>query len=412
MANIRPFYCVRPKKEVAHLVSALPYDVYSREEAVEKVKNAPLSFLNIDRPETQFSMDTDMYSEPVYQKAKELLDTWMENGTLEQEKMKCYYLYELTMDGRSQTGVVVCASVDDYEKQVIKKHENTREDKERDRIRHVDVCNAQTGPIFLACRDSQELSQKIKQWKEELPLYDFVADDGVRHRVFRLSKEEDIEYLTSHFASVNALYIADGHHRTASAVKVSQMRRNEHKNYTGEEEFNYFLSVIFPADELKILDYNRVVQDLNGLSKEEFLEKVERKFRVEVKNFSVKPEKKATFGMYLDGQWYELTYLGELADDDVVERLDVSILQNEVLYPVLGIVDPKTDSRIQFVGGIRGLKELERLVDGGQAVAFALYPTSMEELFEVADEGRLMPPKSTWFEPKLRSGLFIHKIES
>lgn len=410
MAVIRPFLCVRPTKDKAHLVAALPYDVYSREEAVEQVKDAPYSFLNIDRPETQFSMDTDMYSEQVYAKAKELLDNWVSEGVFQKEEKPCYYLYELTMDGRSQTGIVTCASIDDYENNIIKKHENTRADKEKDRIRHVDVCNAQTGPIFLACRKNDNLKAKITEWKKETPIYDFTSEDGISHRVFLIEKEEEITYLTEHFKKVNELYIADGHHRTASAVKVGKMRRQQNPNYTGDEEFNYFLSVIFPEDELKIMDYNRVVADLNGHSVEQFLEKIGQVFQVEKKDTSVKPVKKGKIGMYLEGQWYELTYPEEKMEDDVVKRLDVSILQDKLLAPVLDIDDPKTNDRIQFVGGIRGLVELERLVDQGAAVAFSMCPTAMQELFEVADADRLMPPKSTWFEPKLRSGLFIHEL--
>lgn len=410
MAVIRPFLCIRPAKDKAHLVAALPYDVYSREEAIEQVKDAPYSFLNIDRPETQFSIDTDMYSEQVYAKAKELLDNWMLEGVFQKEEKPCYYLYELTMDGRSQTGIVTCASIDDYENNIIKKHENTRADKEKDRIRHVDVCNAQTGPIFLACRKNEDLKTKIIEWKKETPIYDFTSEDGISHRVFLIEKEEEITYLTEHFKKVNELYIADGHHRTASAVKVGKMRRQQNPNYTGDEEFNYFLSVIFPEDELKIMDYNRVVADLNGHSVEQFLDKVGQVFQVEKKDTSVKPVKKGKIGMYLEGQWYELTYPEEKMEDDVVKRLDVSILQDKLLAPVLDIDDPKTNDRIQFVGGIRGLVELERLVDQGAAVAFSMYPTAMRELFEVADADRLMPPKSTWFEPKLRSGLFIHEL--
>lgn len=412
MAKIKPFYCVRPNEDVASLIAALPYDVYSREEAAEQVKDAPLSFLNVDRPETQFPSDMDMYAEEVYQKAREILNTWMEDGTLIQEETKCYYLYELTMAGRTQTGLVVCASVDDYENQVIKKHENTREDKEKDRIAHVDVCSAQTGPIFLACRENKWLSERVGEWKKQQALYDFVSEDGIRHRVFKIEKEEEIDAITKYFQGVEALYIADGHHRTASAVKVSQMRRKQYADYTGEEEFNYFLSVIFPENELKILDYNRVVKDLNGLTKEQFLELLQQKFDIKQQNSAVKPEKKMTFGMYLEGTWYELCYKEDWEQYDVVDRLDVSVLQKEVLAPILGIQDPKTDERIQFVGGIRGVQELEKLVNQGAAVAFSMYPTAMEELFAVADEEKLMPPKSTWFEPKLRSGLFIHKLES
>ncbi|MBS6561466.1 MAG: DUF1015 domain-containing protein [Clostridiales bacterium] len=410
MAEIRPFYCVRPTKEKAKEVAALPYDVYNKEEAREAVRNHPYSFLNIDRPETQFEESIDMYSKQVYEKAGAMLQQWIMDGIFMKEQKKCYYLYELTMAGRTQTGIVACASVEDYENNVIKKHENTRFEKERDRICHVDACNAQTGPIFLACKEDSVLEQKMVQWKEQEPIYDFVAEDQVRHRVFLIEKEEEIQFLTEHFKEIPALYIADGHHRAASAVKVSQKRREENGGKK-DEEYSYFLSVIFPANQLKILDYNRVISDLNGNTELEFLEKVQREFTVQQVKDTFRPEKKGQFGMYLKGQWYQLTLKDSVSSEDVVEKLDVSILQERLLNPILGIHDPKTDERIKFVGGIRGLKELERLVDEGDAVAFSMHPTSMEELFQVADAGRLMPPKSTWFEPKLRSGLFIHLLQ-
>ena len=277
MAEIRPFYCVRPTKERAKEVAALPYDVYNKEEARKAVKNHPYSFLNIDRPETQFEESVDMYSKQVYEKAGAMLQQWIMDGIFMKEQKKCYYLYELTMTGRTQTGIVACASVEDYENNVIKKHENTRFEKERDRICHVDACNAQTGPIFLACKEDSVLEQKMVQWKEQEPIYDFVAEDQVRHRVFLIEKEEEIQFLTEHFKEIPALYIADGHHRAASAVKVSQKRREENGGKK-DEEYSYFLSVIFPANQLKILDYNRVVSDLNGNTELEFLEKVQQEF--------------------------------------------------------------------------------------------------------------------------------------
>lgn len=411
MAIVRPFRAVRPKKELAEQVAALPYDVYSRAEACEKVKGNPLSFLNIDRAETQFDADVDIYADCVYAKANELLQERIADGTYEKEEAPCYYLYELVMDGRSQTGIVGCCSIDDYLSGVIKKHENTRADKEVDRIRHVDTCSAQTGPIFLAYRGNEALRQLVKTVKETAPVYDFTADDGIIHRVWVIGEAEQLVAMEQQFAAMDALYIADGHHRAASAVRVGRMRREANPGYTGEEEFNYFLSVIFADEELMIMDYNRVVADLNGLSEAAFVQKMEEYYTVEKAAGAFHPEKKGQLGMYLKGQWYLLNAKESVYCNDAVKDLDVSVLQDYILDPVLGIKDPKTDKRIDFVGGIRGLGELERRVDGGMAVAFAMYPTSIGELFAVADAGLLMPPKSTWFEPKLRSGLFIHEIE-
>ena len=410
MANVRPFQAIRPAKELAAQVAALPYDVYSRAEACEKVKGAPLSFLNIDRAETQFGSEVDTYADCVYEKAKELLEARICDGTFVTESAPCYYLYELMMNGRSQNGIVGCCSIDDYQENVIKKHENTRADKELDRIRHVDTCSAQTGPIFLAYRQSESLRRVIKAVKLAEPLYDFTADDGVIHRVWRIGEADRMETIREAFEAMDALYIADGHHRAASAVRVGQMRRAAKPEYTGEEEFNYFLSVIFADEELMIMDYNRVVADLNGLDKSGFLERLEMYYDAALEKEPVHPAKKGEIGMYLGGQWYRLTAKPFVYRNDAVQDLDVSVLQDYVLGPVLGIMDPKTDKRIDFVGGIRGLAELTRRVDGGMAVAFAMYPTSIKELLAVADKGQLMPPKSTWFEPKLRSGLFIHRI--
>ena len=412
MAEIRPFRCIRPSKEAASAVAALPYDVYDRKEAKEIVKKNPLSFLAVDRAETQFEDGKNPYAPEVYEQAARTLKRWQQEGILTEDESPFYYLYELVMEGRAQTGIVACASVDDYSCGVIARHENTREEKEQDRIRHVDVTNAHTGPIFLAYRSQEELNGLVALEKKKTPLYDFISEDGICHRVWKIEDPQKAEEIHCIFSGIPRVYIADGHHRAASAVKVAAMRREANPSWTGNEEFNYFLSVLFPDDQLMIMPYNRVVQDLNGLTREEFLKKTERYFVVtERGRKAFSPEQKGQVGMYLDGSWYQLDARPEICTDDPVKGLDVSILQDRILGPLLGIGDPRTDSRIRFVGGIRGLSELERLVDSGAAVAFSMYPTSIRELFEVADAGLLMPPKSTWFEPKLRSGLFIHAIE-
>ena len=411
MAVVKPFICIRPAKEHVAEVAALPYDVYNRKEACAAVKGNPLSFLNIDRAETQFSDDVNTYADCVYEKARELLDSQIADGIYVTDAGDHYYLYELTMDGRSQTGIVACCSIDDYVNGVIKKHENTREEKELDRIRHVDTVNAQTGPIFLAYRQNIALKEIVAEEKTKPTLYDFVSDDGIRHRVWRIDGADRTDAIEAAFAAIPSTYIADGHHRAASAVKVGLKRRTKHPGYTGEEPFNYFLSVLFPDEELMILPYNRVVRDLNGMSTEQFFEKLKEKFELEeIGKEPYAPVQKGTFGMYLDGTWYALKILPQYRSADPVKGLDVSILQDHLLAPVLGIGDPRTDKRIDFIGGIRGLKELERRVGEDMEVAFSMYPTSIEELLSVADAGLLMPPKSTWFEPKLRSGLFIHRL--
>ncbi len=410
MADIKPFLCIRPAEGKAADIAALPYDVYNRKEAKEAVRKNPDSFLKIDRAETQFEDDIDMYDDRVYQKARDILWEMFEKGEFIQEKKPCYYVYELTMDGRMQTGIVACASIDDYADGIIKKHENTRAEKEADRIRHVDICNAQTGPIFLAYRANAVIREAVGRAKERRALYDFVSEDGISHRVYKISDVSDIEKIQNAFAEIGEIYIADGHHRAASAVKVGFMRREKQPSYTGEEEFNYFLSVLFPDEELMILDYNRLVKDFNGYTEAEFLEKAGEIFEVTQLDGARKPQEKGEISMYLSGTWYCLKIKEKDRSEDPVEGLDVSLLQNLLLNPVLGIQDPKTDARIDFVGGIRGLKELERRVEEDCAVAFAMYPTSIQELFAVADAGMLMPPKSTWFEPKLRSGLFIHAL--
>lgn len=412
MADIRPFCAVRPKEGLEDKIAALPYDVYNRKEAREVTERNPLSFLRIDRAETQFAEDADMYAPCIYEKASSLLQEMLDNGQFIREEMPCYYIYELTMDGRSQTGIVACASVDDYQNQVIKKHENTRAEKEEDRIRHVDVCSAQTGPIFLAYRARKELRELVEMKKQQAALYDFTSEDGIQHRVWRIDSGKEIADIQENFRKTESIYIADGHHRCASAVKVALKRRTEHPDYTGREEFNYFLSVLFPDEELMIMDYNRVVKDLNGYTPKQFLEKLSEKYQVELLGEKAQhPKEKGQVTMFLEDNWYLLTYTGNPAKEDPVASLDVSVLQREVLTPILGIADPKTDKRIDFVGGIRGLAELEKRVHEDCRVAFAMYPTSIAELFAVSDAGLLMPPKSTWFEPKLRSGLFIHQIE-
>ncbi|MDD5900494.1 MAG: DUF1015 domain-containing protein [Lachnospiraceae bacterium] len=412
MATIKPFYCIRPAASLAHRVAALPYDVYNRSEAKIVAAKDSLSFLNIDRAETQFPDEVDTYADCVYAKAAELLNTRIADGTFVTDSARNYYIYELTMEGRTQTGIVACASIDDYLNNVIKKHENTRADKEEDRIRHVDTCDAQTGPIFLAYRSNEVIHSIVAEVKKGTPLYDFTSEDGIRHRVFLISEPSTVAKISDTFASIDSIYIADGHHRAASAVKVGLKRRSEHPGFDGTEEFNYFLSVLFPEDELKILPYNRVVKDLNGMTKDTFLSRISEKFEVKVLGpEAYQPVNKGTFGMYLDGTWYQLTAGSALQQiTDPVASLDVSLLQDYLLAPVLGIGDPRTDKRIDFIGGIRGLGELERRVAEDMTVAFSMYPTSIKELFAVSDAGRLMPPKSTWFEPKLRSGLFIHKL--
>lgn len=413
MPKITPFQSIRPLPSLADRIAALPYDVYNRKEACEEVNREPLSFLKIDRAETQFDASVDTYADCVYDKAREILDAMIADGSFLMDEKPCFYIYELTMNGRSQSGIVACSSIDDYMDGTIKKHENTREEKELDRISHVDRTNAQTGPIFLVYRSVSRINQLVEAEKTKTPVYDFTSPDGIIHRAWIISDNNVTNEIVQAFREIPATYIADGHHRCASAVKVGLKRRNEHPDYTGQEEFNHFLSVLFPDDQLYIMPYNRVVKDLAGLSKEEFLTAVsDAGFTVtDLGTEPFAPSQKGTFGMYLDNRWYQLSANKELLVADPVEGLDVSILQNNLLKPILKIDDPRTDKRIDFVGGIRGLSELEKRVSEDMTVAFSMYATSIEELLNVADAGLLMPPKSTWFEPKLRSGLFIHRIE-
>lgn len=414
MANIKPFKALRPARDKASEIAALPYDVYTRSEAKMEIKNHPLSFLRIDRAETNFDDSVSTYAPEVYDKADELLHKMIDEGDFIREEMPCYYLYELTMDGRIQNGIAGCVSVDDYINGVVKKHENTRKEKEEDRVCHVDRTSAQTGPIFLAHRHNNTIAQIIeKTKKQEEAVYDFTADDGIRHRIFVISDGKDIDNITFAFGNIPEVYIADGHHRAASAIRVSKMRRDSHPRGNGKEEYNYFLAVLFAQDELKIYDYNRVVKDLNWLTPVKVLAAVEKAATLKKTDFyGIRPEKKGQFSMFMEDKWYLFEFHDELKNDDPVDGMDVSLLQNHILGPIFGIKDPSKDKRIGFVGGIRGLEGLEKRCEkDNMKVAFAMYPTSMDELFAVADNGLLMPPKSTWFEPKLRSGLLIHEIE-
>ena len=415
MAIIRPFQAVRPNEDLADQVAALPYDVMNTEEAREMVKDNPYSFLHVDKAEIDLDPSIDHYDQRVYVKARETLMRFIKEGTLVREDKKGLYIYSLEMDGHPQTGLVSLASIDDYMNNVVKKHEYTRAEKEADRIRHVDVTNFHTGPIFLTYVVKDEITNIIETSKKyNDPMYDFVTEDGVRHTAWAILDDEIIEELVEKFSAVESLYIADGHHRAASAVRVGMMRIEHNPEYTGEEEFNYFLSVIFPSNELRIMDYNRVVKDLNGCTKDEFIKTIEKDFTVTPFEGEgpYRPEEKHTFGMYVDKKWYKLTAKDHIVfDEDPLKRLDCKILQDHLLHPVLGIEDPRVDKRIDFVGGIRGLEELERRVSKDMKVAFSVYPTTIMDLISISDAGMVMPPKSTWFEPKLRSGLFLHDLD-
>ena len=414
MAVFKPFKAIRPLPEYASKVAALPYDVMNSKEAAEMVKGNPYSFLHVDKAEIDLPEGTNLYSEQVYLKAKENLDKLVSENICAQDGETRFYIYRQIMNGRSQTGLVGCVSIDDYINNIIKKHELTRADKEADRINHVDYCDANTGPIFLTYRPQSEVAAILTDWcASHSPEYDFVTDDGIANTVWVIDCDEVNTKISALFTDVDYLYIADGHHRAASAVKVGLKRREQFPDYDGSEEFNYFLAVLFDCNELEIMDYNRVIKDLNGNTEDEFIEKISEKFTVEaVGKDAYKPENAHTFGMLLSGKWYKLTAKdGTFNNADPVDSLDVSILQNNLISPILGIDDPRTDKRIDFVGGIRGLGELERRVNEDMCLAFSMYPTTLKELMDIADAGQIMPPKSTWFEPKLLSGLFIHKLK-
>ncbi len=413
MAIFKPFAAVRPTPRYAADVAALPYDVMNSEEARAAVQGKPWSFLHVDKAEVDLPSTVDPYDKAVYLKARENLEALTENGICQQDSAPCFYIYRQIMDGRSQTGLVGCAAIDDYLNDVIKKHEFTRADKEEDRVNHVDVCDANTGPIFLAYRGSAQIDDVIASWQNTHdPVYDFTTDDGIVNTVWVIDDPAVNAVLETAFAAVDNLYIADGHHRCASAVRVGKKRRAQHPDFDGSEEFNFFLAVVFPKDQLAIMDYNRVIKDLNGLTPDAFFEALEKDFTVApAPTAPYRPQKRHEFGMFLDGKWYVLTAKdGTFPENDPVASLDVSILQNNCITPIFGISDPRTDKRIDFVGGIRGLIALERRCKEDMRIAFSMYPTALDELMAIADAGKVMPPKSTWFEPKLLSGLFIHKL--
>ncbi|MCT4632396.1 MAG: DUF1015 family protein [Firmicutes bacterium] len=415
MAIVRPFKGIRPDKNLVDKIASLPYDVMNREEARKMAEGNDDSFLHVVRSDIDFSDEVSQYDEKVYDKARINLDDFIDKKKMLQDGKPIYYIYRQIMFGRVQTGLVACTSIDEYINGTIKKHEFTRPEKEEDRINNFDRCDANTAPIFMTYKKNDKITKMINDWiKFNKPVYDFKSEDEITHIVWTIDNESVVEELQSLFFNVDYLYIADGHHRTASSVKVGLKRREENPDYKESDEFNYFMSVIFPDEDLFIMDYNRVVKDLNGNNVEEFMTKVKEKFEVEKSNGDspYRPLEKHSFGMYLEGSWYSLkAKKGSFDPKDPVDRLDVSILQNNLLSNILDIKDPRTDKRIDFIGGIRGLEELERRVENGMAVAFSMYPTTMDDLIDIADAGEVMPPKSTWFEPKLRSGLFVHRLK-
>ncbi|MCS6818775.1 MAG: DUF1015 family protein [Chitinophagales bacterium] len=412
MPIIRPFCALRPRPDIAHLVASLPYDVMNPEEARKMAADNPLCFLHVTRAEIDLPNQTNPHSDEVYEKARENFNRFVREKILEKDQNPSFYVYALTMHHRRQAGLVACCSIDDYVDDIIRKHEHTRPEKENDRIRHMQHLSAQTGPIFLTFKDNLEINDIIKQSTSANPIISFVSNDEIQHEVWQVKQAETIQRLMELFEKeVTALYIADGHHRAASAVKVGMERRKNNPLHTGTEPYNYFLAVLFPASQLQILDYNRVVKDLNGKLPSKLIEEISVNFEVQQVDTPYKPESPHLFGMYLDFTWYKLTAKPNIISNDPIGSLDVSILQDYLLGPLLGIDDPRTNKRIDFVGGIRGLSELEKRVNSGEmAVAFSLYPVSLTQLMAVSDAGCVMPPKSTWFEPKLRDGLFVHLI--
>ena len=412
MVRIKPFAAVRPPKELVEEVAARPYDVLNSQEA--KAEASEKSLLHITKPEIDFDPIIDEHSQQAYDKAVENFKKWQSAGWLRQDGKPCYYIYAQTMDGRTQYGLVLCAHTDDYAEGKIKKHELTRKEKEDDRMIHVRIQNANIEPVFFAYPDNDEVNSIVSRYTAGAPEYDFVAEDGFGHHFWVIDDQKDIDRLTEIFKGIPAFYVADGHHRTAAAARVGAEKRQQNPSHTGEEEYNYFMAVAFPDSQLKIIDYNRVVKDLNGLSPEEFLAALDKDFVVKDEGTEpYRPDHLHNFSMYLGGKWYSLEAKeGRYDDSDPIGVLDVTLLSNLVLDRILGIKDLRTDKRIDFVGGIRGLGELSRRVDSGEmAVAFALYPVSMKQLVDIADSGKIMPPKTTWFEPKLRSGLAIHLLD-
>ncbi len=409
MPLIKPFAGLRPVPERAEEVVAPPYDVLNSAEARERAAGRPWSFLHISKAEIDLPEGTDPYDPSVYAKSAENMQKMLQQGILIREEKPCYYAYRLIMDGHSQVGLVATASVADYDINRVRKNEFTRPAKEDDRVRQIEALNAQTGPVLLAYKSQADMDAILEETTKQQPLVDVTADDGVQHTFWKIDDETTIEKISAGFEAMNAIYIADGHHRSASASRVA---KSHEMSGDGEQNCDYFLSVIYPHNQMNILDYNRVITDLNGLSKDQVLEKVKASFTVTEEPAAVKPAKATEFGMYVDGKWYRLNITPELVPNDPVQSLDVSLLANNLIEPVLGISDPRTDTRIDFVGGIRGLGELEKRVNSGEmAIAFSLYPTSMEALMAVADAGEVMPPKSTWFEPKLADGLVSHVLD-
>jgi len=413
VATVRPFKGFRPRPELAAQVAAKPYDVLNSDEARAEAGEKPLSFLHVGKPEIDLPRDINLYDERVYQKAKENLQKLISQGVLREDPRPSFYLYAQTMNDHTQYGLVGCASVQEYLDDTIKKHEHTRKDKEDDRTKHVEVTNAHSGPIFLTYRAQPALDAVVERVKRSPAVNNFVADDGIRHQLWVIDDQKTVNEISEAFRSVPALYVADGHHRSAAAARVGKERAEANPRHAGTEEYNFFLAVLFPHNQLRIMDYNRVVKDLNGKSPEQFMAEVKKVFAVQEQPGQARPAKKGEYGMYLNKRWYRLTAPASLLSAaDPVERLDVSTLQKHLLQPLLAIDDPRTSKRIDFVGGIRGLGELERRVNSGEmAVAFALYPTSINELLAIADAGKIMPPKSTWFEPKLRDGVVIHFLD-
>lgn len=413
MATVRPFRAIRPDPELAEKVACLPYDVMNRQEAKAMAEGNPYSFLRVVRSELELPESVDDYDDAVYEHGCANFRRMIEDGILQKDERPYFYVYRQVMDGRPQTGLVATVSVDEYVENKIRRHEFTRKDKEVDRTRHFDVCNAHTEPVFLTYRQRDDISRLIDDFIEyNDATYDFRSDDGIVHQLWVIDDAETIVELESHFRDIDILYIADGHHRTASAANVSLKRREEFPDAPADAEQNYSMAVIFPDEDLYIMDYNRLVKDLNGLSADEFLNRLGKIYGIEKVEDAFHPTRKGEICMYLGGEWYALTAPDSIYEGlDPVNRLDVSVLQNNVLAPILGVEDPRTCERIDFVGGIRGLGELKRRVDDGWGVAFAMFPTTMDELLSVADADMIMPPKSTWFEPKLRSGLFIHDLQ-
>ncbi len=415
MSYVKAFRGLRPKKEYAEKVASPPYDVLNSQEARVMAEGNPYSFLHVNKPEIDLNPNVDIYDLQVYMKGAENLNKLIENGILFQDERPNFYIYRQIMGEHIQTGLVASASLDEYERNLIKKHELTRPEKEDDRVNHINHLNAQVGPVFLTYKSKKEIDILMEKITQNNPTYDFVSPDNIQHIFWVVDDENSQQEIVERFHAVEYLYVADGHHRSAAALRVRDLRRANNPNHNGTEEYNYFLTVIFPHNQMKILDYNRIVKDLNNLNRFEFLEKIADKFEVSKDDPTnpYKPKQKNDFGMFLDGEWYKLTARIDSFDmTDPVKRLDVSILHENLLTPILGIGDPRKDKRIDFVGGIRGLKELENRVNSKQwKVAFALYPTSIDELMAIADAGKTMPPKSTWFEPKLRSGLIVHLFE-